>query len=138
VVRTGVMQGTYNLEVADWHTYFVGDAGVWVHNAKNCGLGAAGGSSRGGESEATVAGRRAHDNYGTALGNSYDTRVKLPSGKKPDAVDWVKRDVRELKPDNPRAVARGQRQVESYRQELEEMTGEPWTSAVDVHRATAK
>jgi len=33
VVRTGVMQGTYNFEVADWHTYFVGDAGVWVHNA---------------------------------------------------------------------------------------------------------
>lgn len=23
---------TYNLEVADWHTYFVGEAGVWVHN----------------------------------------------------------------------------------------------------------
>jgi hypothetical protein len=37
VVRTGVIQGTYNLEVADWHTYFVGDAGVWVHNA-NCGV----------------------------------------------------------------------------------------------------
>jgi RHS repeat-associated protein len=33
VVRTGVMRGTYNFEVADWHTYFVGDAGVWVHNA---------------------------------------------------------------------------------------------------------
>lgn len=24
---------TYNFEVADFHTYFVGDAGVWVHNA---------------------------------------------------------------------------------------------------------
>jgi hypothetical protein len=36
VVRTGVMQGTYNFEVADWHTYFVGDAGVWVHNS-GCG-----------------------------------------------------------------------------------------------------
>jgi hypothetical protein len=23
---------TYNFEVADWHTYFVGEAGVWVHN----------------------------------------------------------------------------------------------------------
>jgi len=37
VVRTGVMRPTYNFEVADWHTYFVGDAGVWVHNA-NCGV----------------------------------------------------------------------------------------------------
>jgi hypothetical protein len=32
------MQGTYNFEVADWHTYFVGDAGVWVHNS-NCAYG---------------------------------------------------------------------------------------------------
>ncbi|MEN9502473.1 MAG: hypothetical protein RI964_1758 [Pseudomonadota bacterium] len=27
---------TYNFEVADYHTYFVGNDGVWVHN--NCGL----------------------------------------------------------------------------------------------------
>jgi RHS repeat-associated protein len=33
VERTGVIEATFNLEVADWHTYFVGDAGVWVHNA---------------------------------------------------------------------------------------------------------
>ena len=25
-------QDTYNFEVADYHTYFVGDDGVWVHN----------------------------------------------------------------------------------------------------------
>lgn len=24
---------TYNFEVADWHTYFVGEPGVWVHNS---------------------------------------------------------------------------------------------------------
>ncbi|MFO0476473.1 MAG: polymorphic toxin-type HINT domain-containing protein [Alphaproteobacteria bacterium] len=45
VVRTGVMRGTYNFEVADWHTYFVGDAGVWVHNA--CGAGSGGVPKRG-------------------------------------------------------------------------------------------
>lgn len=28
----------YNIEVEDWHTYFVGELGVWVHNA-NCGKG---------------------------------------------------------------------------------------------------
>jgi hypothetical protein len=38
VERTGVVEATFNLEVADWHTYFVGDAGVWVHNS-NCGFG---------------------------------------------------------------------------------------------------
>jgi len=35
VERTGRTAPTYNLEVADFHTYFVGDARVWVHNA-NC------------------------------------------------------------------------------------------------------
>ncbi|ANP44469.1 polymorphic toxin-type HINT domain-containing protein [Candidatus Viadribacter manganicus] len=33
VVRTGEVTSTYNLEVAEWHTYFVGEARVWVHNA---------------------------------------------------------------------------------------------------------
>jgi len=28
----------YNIEVEGWHTYFVGELGVWVHNA-NCGKG---------------------------------------------------------------------------------------------------
>jgi hypothetical protein len=27
---------TYNFEVADFHTYFVGTLGAWVHNAGNC------------------------------------------------------------------------------------------------------
>ncbi len=29
----GELFTTYNFEVADYHTYFVGEAGVWVHNA---------------------------------------------------------------------------------------------------------
>ena len=32
VVDTGSTKLTYNLEVADFHTYFVGKAGTWVHN----------------------------------------------------------------------------------------------------------
>ncbi|MDE2000264.1 MAG: hypothetical protein KGI52_15200 [Burkholderiales bacterium] len=67
---------------------------------------------RGGESSAAAAGRRTHTNCGTALGEKFDTKVTLPSGKKPDAVDWANREVRELKPDNASAVARGERQVE--------------------------
>ncbi|MEZ6212113.1 MAG: hypothetical protein R3B46_12825 [Phycisphaerales bacterium] len=30
---TGSAYTTYNIEVADYHTYFVGETGVWVHNA---------------------------------------------------------------------------------------------------------
>ncbi|WP_108519597.1 hypothetical protein [Bradyrhizobium algeriense] len=36
---------------------------------------------------------------------------------------------------NARAIARGKRQVEDYRKELESMTGETWNSVVDVYRA---
>ena len=92
-------------------------------------------AARGGETEAAAVGRRAHENYGTALGEKYDTKVKLPSGKKPDAVNWEQREVRELKPDNARAVRRGERQVEGYRKELEQTTGEKWTSTVDTYRS---
>ncbi|WP_282611298.1 polymorphic toxin-type HINT domain-containing protein [Pelagibius sp. Alg239-R121] len=35
--RAGVFPA-YNFEVADFHTYFVGEDGAWVHNA-NCGVG---------------------------------------------------------------------------------------------------
>ena len=93
---------------------------------------------RGGENSRTAYGRRAHSNYGTALGSDHDTKVTLPSGKKPDAVNWGTREVRELKPDNARAVRRGERQVEEYRRELEQMTGDLWKSYVDTYRAPKK
>ena len=32
IIRTDELTTTYNLEVADFHTYFVGEARVWVHN----------------------------------------------------------------------------------------------------------
>ncbi len=36
-VSSGAAQTVYNFEVADYHTYFVGQGEVWVHNA-NCGV----------------------------------------------------------------------------------------------------
>jgi hypothetical protein len=32
-IKTDRVALTYNLEVADFHSYFVGSSGVWVHNA---------------------------------------------------------------------------------------------------------
>ncbi|MBB6561647.1 RHS repeat-associated protein [Acidovorax soli] len=89
---------------------------------------------RGGENAAAAVGRRAHFNYRFALGENFDMKARLLSGKRPDAVDWANSQVRELKPDNPRAVSLGERQVEGYRKELELMTNRPWTSVVDVYR----
>ena len=126
----------YNLNVTAPDTYLISSLGLVVHNTE-CKTPPAT-KRRGGETDATADGRRAHGNYGTALGDSYDTKVTLPSGRKPDAVNWEEREVRELKPDNPRAVRRGEKQVESYRRELEELTGEKWTSAVDTYQPKKK
>jgi RHS repeat-associated protein len=82
-------------------------------------------------------GIRAHANYGTALGGKkagYQTEFTLPSGKRADAVNFGKREVRELKPDNARAIKRGTKQVEAYRQELEKEYGGKWTAAVDTYQ----
>lgn len=87
-----------------------------------------------GETAATAKGRRAHQNYRNALGDEYDFKHQLPSGRRPDAVDLSKREVRELKPDNPRAISLGQKQVETYRKELESLLGGQWNSYVDTYR----
>jgi RHS repeat-associated core domain len=92
---------------------------------------------RGGDSFAAREGRRAHQVYSDrarAEGLLTEGDARLPSGRVPDAIDPENRTVRELKLDNPRAVRTGERQVEAYRQELEETTGESWTGVVDTYR----
>lgn len=86
----------------------------------------------GGDSEAAKRGREEHKNW--QPGEGYEKEVTLPSGKRADAVNWEKRDVKELKPDNPRAVRRGERQLEGYKQELEDTTGEEWTGRVETYK----
>lgn len=124
---------TYNLTVSDFQTYFVGRESAYVHNTCACGL-AEKAAKTGGESSKAARGREAHKNYENTLGEGYEFNKALPSGKRPDAIDKENRIVRELKPDNPRAVRRGQRQVERYKKELEDMTGEKWSSHVDTYK----
>ncbi|MEI7728029.1 MAG: RHS repeat-associated core domain-containing protein [Verrucomicrobiota bacterium] len=88
-------------------------------------------SAKSGETAFTKAGRDAHKLYNP--GPSYDLKVRLPSGKKPDAVDFDAKIVRELKPNNPRAIQRGERQLEGYLQELEEVFGGNWKGSVDTY-----
>jgi hypothetical protein len=87
-----------------------------------------------GETADTIRGRAAHANYPYALGPGYDYRVRLPSGLRPDAVDWENNIVRELKPDNPSAIQRGWRQVRKYLNELSEMTEKNWKAYVDTYK----
>jgi hypothetical protein len=124
-------QKTYNFAVDDLHCYAVGQLAVLVHNG--CGDKTKGGTKAppSGETPATIRGRQAHKDYNPGPG--YDKEVLLDSGKRADAVDWSTNTVRELKPNNPRAIKRGIAQVELYRLELEQMTGEPWTAILDLY-----
>jgi len=67
-------------------------------------------------------------------GEGFKKEVRPPSGKRADAVNPDKQEVKELKPDNPRAVKQGKRQVEEYRRELEETEGGSWTGKVETYK----
>ena len=88
----------------------------------------------GGESADTIRGREAHLNYRSALGPGYSYEEPLPSGLRPDAIDWQNNIVRELKPDNPNAIQRGWNQVRKYLIELAEITDDTWTAYVDTYK----
>ncbi|MGI9104304.1 MAG: hypothetical protein ACR2IF_17825 [Terriglobales bacterium] len=61
--------------------------------------------------------------------------TRLPSGRRADAVNRRKAIVSELKPNNARAIRRGQRQVESNRQELQKLDPKKrrWKGKVDTY-----
>jgi RHS repeat-associated protein len=90
-------------------------------------------SATSGENEYTKAGREAHKNYDP--GSGYEKEKKLPSGKRADAVSEREATVRELKPSNPSAVRKGQREVERNRRELEQNDPQKrkWKGAVDTY-----
>lgn len=90
----------------------------------------------GGETEATKRGRQAHTDW--QPGEGYEKEVRLPSGRRADAVNAEKKDVKELKPNNPRAIKRGEKQVEKYRRELEDKHGGQWTGQVDTYETGGK
>ena len=81
--------------------------------------------------EAAAIGRQKHKEHD--YGPGFEKEVTLPSGKRVDALNWETREVVELKPNNPRAIRRGEKQVEEYRQELESITDECWTCRVETY-----
>jgi Restriction endonuclease fold toxin 9 len=89
-----------------------------------------------GETEATKRGRQEHKDWDP--GEGFKKEVKLPSGKRADAVNHETQEVKELKPDNPRAIKRGERQVEEYRRELEEAEGGSWKGTVETYKSGDK
>ena len=67
-------------------------------------------------------------------GPGYEPEFQLESQKRADAVNIDTRDVIELKPNNPRAIRRGQRQVDAYVEELNRMyPGPRFTGRVETY-----
>lgn len=122
----------YNLEVEWTHTYYAGSTPVLVHNS--CARDALGRFTSGENVEAAT-GRGAHEAYENTLGGgSYVFNRRLPGSlKRPDAVDYTQRIVRELKPARPGSIAAGWRQVNGYKAYLEQYTGKQWTAHVDTY-----
>ncbi|MCK6575795.1 hypothetical protein L6V77_32475 [Myxococcota bacterium] len=89
------------------------------------------GGVRGGETAATAAGRAAHKAWKPPPG--FRKEYRLPSGRRADAVNEATREVIELKPNNPRAIRDGHRQLQRYIDELQETTGQPWTGRVETY-----
>jgi RHS repeat-associated protein len=112
-------QTVYNLEVEGYHTYFVGDAGAWVHNM--CHVPA---PKRGMNNpkvrDAVNKGKQAHKDFADKVKQkpgwqSEPSLTDPATGKtvKPDAVTPSGRPV-ELKPNTPSGRSKGASQIKKY------------------------
>ena len=50
-----------------------------------------------------------------------------------DAINFDEKIVRELKPDTPSGIAKGNSQLAEYVTQLEEQTGDTWTGFLDTY-----
>jgi large repetitive protein len=138
--RSGWM---WDLTIPGNHDFYIQAAttAILVHNDTPCEAASRDALGRftsgaGGDSAEAAAGRSAHLNYENTLGGGdYVFNRAMPgSSLRPDAVSFSQNIVRELKPDNLKAIAGGWTQVNGYKAYLEELTGEAWTAFVDVYK----
>ncbi|HEY6558907.1 MAG TPA: RHS repeat-associated core domain-containing protein, partial [Polyangiaceae bacterium] len=73
-------------------------------------------------------GKRAHKEEPVLAGEKAE--VPTPSGKRMDRYNESEAHIREIKPNNRRAIKQGEKQVEGYRKEMEKKTGRPHTAEV--------
>jgi RHS repeat-associated protein len=87
-----------------------------------------------GETPATNRGREAHDGYNPGPGFTTNRAAnRLSNGKIPDAIDRVNKIVRELKPNNFRAIRYGREQVKAYKKQLTKQFGGKWKTVIDTY-----
>ncbi|QCK82334.1 hypothetical protein E5Z46_08800 [Geobacillus kaustophilus NBRC 102445] len=81
-------------------------------------------------------GRQMHKKYMAHLHDELKGRIKEYKGIKgirPDFVDFNTRTIYELKPYNPRAIARGKRQLKKYKRIFEQEHGGKWKTVLHVY-----
>lgn len=87
-----------------------------------------------GETLATAKGRAAHTLFAEvhkALG--WDKEFVLQNGRRVDALNHALRVIRELKPNNPRAIKQGLKQLQDYLIQREKETGLKWIGELWVY-----
>ena len=117
----------YNFEVEDFHTYYVGKISVLVHNVCM-------GSRNPKVAEAAKRGRDTHYNWNYGEGVDKEQTIHgmingKPVVRRADGIDYVNRIIYELKPNNPRAIARGWKQLNQYANLL----GGEWTQTLVLY-----
>jgi hypothetical protein len=79
-------------------------------------------------------GKRAHKAEPVRPGERAE--VQTPSGKRMDRYNEEKGHIREIKPNNQRALRHGEKQVQNYKKEMEQATGRPHTTEVTPYDPT--
>ena len=94
------------------------------------------GNTNSGETSYTKRGRQAHIDYDPGPGYNKEVRLE-PTRKRADAVNYDEGIVKELKPNNPRAIRKGLKQVQEYVKILNKTNplpdGRSWQGIVDTY-----
>ncbi len=91
--------------------------------------------AKNGSTLANRSGQQMHKLYKVSdvLANVRIKEFRLPSGKHIDFIDLEKKIIYELKPNNPRAIKQGYKQLEMYQQEVESIYGKGFKTVLDTY-----
>ncbi len=88
-----------------------------------------------GSTAANRLGQQMHKAYkaGDVLDGVRMKEFTLPSGKRIDFIDLENKIIYELKPNNPRAIKQGYKQLEMYKQEVESLYGKGFKTILETY-----
>ena len=78
--------------------------------------------------EAAAYGRHMHKFFD--YGPGFEREFRFQSGRQADAINFRTREILELKPNNRRAISRGELQLEQYKEDAHNQFGGEWTGRV--------